>query len=71
MKLQTYSAVIRKDEGWWIGWVEEIPGVNSQGKTRAELLKNLHSALREAIEMNREEARTFAGHDFEEAALKV
>ena len=56
MKLQTYSAVIRKDESWWIGWVEEIPGVNSQGKTRAELLKNLRSALREAIEMNREEA---------------
>ena len=57
MKLQTYNAVIRKDEGWWIGWVEEIPGVNSQGKTRAELLKNLRSALREAIVMNREEAR--------------
>jgi len=41
MKLQTYTAVFRKDEGWWIGWVEQIPGVNSQGKTRAELLKNL------------------------------
>ena len=71
MKLQTYNAVIRKDEGWWIGWVEEIPGVNSQGNTRAELLKNLRSALREAIEMNREEARSFAGHDYEEAPLKV
>jgi len=62
---------IRKDEGWWIGWVEEIPGVNSQGKTRAELLKNLRSALREAIEMNREEARSQAGQDYEEALLKV
>ena len=71
MKLQTYNAVIRKDEGWWIGWVEEIPGVNSQGKTRAELLKNLRSALREAIEMNREEARSLAGQDYEEAPLKV
>jgi predicted RNase H-like HicB family nuclease len=49
VKLQTYSAVIRRDESWWIGWVEEIPGVNSQGKTRAELLKNLRSALREVI----------------------
>ena len=45
----TYTAVLRKDAGWWIGWVEEIPGVNSQGQTRAELLKNLHSALREAL----------------------
>ena len=71
MKLQTYNAVIRKDEGWWMGWVEEIPGVNSQRKTRAELLKNLRSALREAIEMNREEARSLEGHSYEEAPLKV
>lgn len=71
MKLQTYTAVIRRDEGWWIGWVEEIPGVNSQGKTRAELLKHLHSALREAIELNREEALNHAGHEYEEALLKV
>ena len=33
---RTFNAVIKQDEGWWIGWVEEIPGVNSQGKTRAE-----------------------------------
>ena len=62
MKLQTFNAIIRKDEGWWIGWVQEIPGVNSQGKTRTQLLKNLRSALREAIEMNRQEARNQAGH---------
>jgi predicted RNase H-like HicB family nuclease len=71
MNSQTFNAVIRRDEGWWIGWVQEIPGVNSQGKTRAELLKNLRSALREAIEMNREEARNQAGQDYEEALLKV
>ena len=61
VKVQTYNAVIRKDAGWWIGWVEEIPGVNSQGKTKGELLKNLRSALREALEMNREEALALAG----------
>jgi predicted RNase H-like HicB family nuclease len=71
MKLQTYSAILRKDEGWWIGWVEEIPGVNSQGKTRMELIKNLRSALREAIELNREEALAFAGPQYEQAELKV
>ena len=67
----TFTAVIKQDEGWWIGWVEEIPGVNSQGKTRAELLKNLRSALREALEMNREEALAYAGKGYEEAMLKV
>jgi len=71
MKVRTYNAVIRKDKGWWIGWVEEIPGVNSQGKTKPELLKNLRSALREALEMNREDALALAGDDYEEAPLKV
>lgn len=71
MNLQTYTAVIRKDESWWIGWVEEIAGANTQGKTRAELLKNLRSALREAIALNREEALAEAGLEYEEALLKV
>lgn len=55
-----FSAVIKQDEGWWVGWVGEVPGVNSQGKTRAELLRNLRSALKEALELNREEARLAA-----------
>ncbi len=71
MKSQSYKAVIRQDDGWWIGWVEEIPGINSQGKTRDELLKNLRSALREAIELNREEALAQAGSGYEEALLSV
>jgi len=45
-----FNALIKQDAGWWIGWVAEIPGVNSQGKTKAELLENLKSALREALE---------------------
>lgn len=48
-----YTAVIRQDGPWWIGWIEEIPGVNSQGRTREELLSNLREALSEAIQMNR------------------
>jgi len=47
-----YTAVIKQDSGWWIGWIEEIPGVNSQGKTKTELKKNLRSALGEALEFN-------------------
>jgi predicted RNase H-like HicB family nuclease len=62
--------VIRRDGRWWIGWVEEVPGVNSQGETREELLTNLRDALNEAIEMNREDARKAAGEQFEEVALQ-
>lgn len=64
-----YTAVIKKDSGWWIGWIEEIPGVNSQGKTKTELVRNLRSALGEALEFNREDARAAAQEDYEEAAI--
>ncbi|HEX3623847.1 MAG TPA: type II toxin-antitoxin system HicB family antitoxin [Verrucomicrobiae bacterium] len=52
---RNFTAVIKRDERWWIGWIEEVPGVNSQGKTPVELLKNLRSALKEALEFNRED----------------
>ena len=68
---RTFNAIIKQDAGWWIGWVEEIPGVNSQGKTRVELLKNLRSALKEALEFNREDARAAAKTDYEEQAILV
>jgi predicted RNase H-like HicB family nuclease len=60
-----YTAAIKKDEGWWIGWIEEVPGVNCQARTRAGLLRSLRTTLKEAIEMNRAEARAFAGEQRE------
>lgn len=51
-----FTAVIQQDGDWWIGWIEEVPGVNSQGKTREELLENLQSALQEALAMDGIEA---------------
>jgi predicted RNase H-like HicB family nuclease len=48
-----HPAIVQRYGGWWIGWVEEVPGVNSQGETREELLGNLRDALEEALEMNR------------------
>lgn len=44
--------MIQERGGRWIGWVEEVPGVNSQGETREGLMENLRSALGEALEMN-------------------
>jgi predicted RNase H-like HicB family nuclease len=67
----TYTAVIQRDDGWWIGWIEEIPGVNSQGETREELLENLQSGLQEALEMNREDARAQATGAYEEVRISA
>ncbi|HEX4125633.1 MAG TPA: type II toxin-antitoxin system HicB family antitoxin [Tepidisphaeraceae bacterium] len=64
-----YRAVIRRDGKWWVGWVKEIPGVNSQGEAREELMGNLQSALAEALEMNRADALAAANGAFEEATL--
>ena len=48
------TAVIEKRENWYIGYVEEIPGVNTQGRTLKEVRENLHEALRLVVEANRE-----------------
>ncbi|MCA9137378.1 MAG: type II toxin-antitoxin system HicB family antitoxin [Planctomycetales bacterium] len=70
MSTSNYNAVIRQDGSWWIGWIEEVPGVNCQGTTREELLEHLRETLAEALEMNREDARRAAGQDFEEVLIQ-
>ncbi len=36
-----FRAVIKKSDGWWIGWLVDLPGVNAQEKTKAKLLESL------------------------------
>jgi len=52
-----YTAVVKQDGQWWIGWIEEVPGVNCQERTREQLLESLRITLGEALEMNRADAR--------------
>lgn len=47
---QTYTAIIKQDGDWWIGWIEEISGVNCQEKTREELIDSLKETLQEALD---------------------
>jgi len=48
-----YTAVIQKRGRWYVAWVEEIPGVNTQGRTLAEARRNLREALQLVLEENR------------------
>ncbi len=66
-----YTAVIKKDGDWWIGWIEEIPGVNCQEKTKGELLKSLRITLKEALKFNKKEALSAAGKEFQEETIAV
>jgi predicted RNase H-like HicB family nuclease len=66
-----YTAILKRDGDWWIGWVEEVPGVNAQKRSREELLASLRVILAEALEFNRNEARAAAESGFEEEYLSV
>ena len=64
-----YTALVKRVGDWWIGWVQEVPGVNAQERTKEELLISLTEALREAIEFNRQDARQAADSDYVEEPL--
>jgi len=66
-----YNAVIQQDGDWWIGWIEEVPGVNCQEASRDELIETLHITLREALELNRQDAIAAAGGTYEEEPIAV
>ena len=70
-KKNVYTAVIKQDGDWWIGWIEEVPGVNCQEASRDELLESLKTTLQEALEFNRKEAIAAAGGNFQERQIAV
>ena len=44
-----YRALIKKSGSWWIGWLVDLPGVNAQEKTKAELVKSLKIGAQEML----------------------
>ncbi len=53
----TFTAVFQRDGEWWMGYVEELPGSNTQGATLDEARDNLKEAVQLILETNRELAR--------------
>jgi len=55
---QRYHTIIKPEaNGWYVGWVEEIPGTITLGHTLAECRKNLRESLQLMVETHRDEAR--------------
>ena len=54
--MSEYTAIVKEARDSWIGWIEEVPGVNCQESTREELLETLRITLQEALEQNRADA---------------
>jgi predicted RNase H-like HicB family nuclease len=55
--MEQLTAVFERDGDWWVGYVEELPGANTQGSTLEEARENLREAVKLVIEANRELAR--------------
>lgn len=48
--MKQFTAAVTQVDGWWIGWIEQVPGVNCQERTKDELLSSLKVTLQEALE---------------------
>jgi predicted RNase H-like HicB family nuclease len=55
--MEKFTAVFEQDGDWWVGYLEELPGANTQGRTLEEARENLKDAVRLLIEANRELTR--------------
>ena len=69
--MNEYTAVVKRDGDWWIGWIEEVPGVNCQEASRDELMETLKVTLGEALEFNRRDAIAAADGDYQEEPIGV
>lgn len=69
--MREYTAITKQVDEWWIGWIEEIPGVNCQESTHAELLESLRVTLVEALDFNRQEALNAAGEYYREEKIAI
>ncbi|MEK7192447.1 MAG: type II toxin-antitoxin system HicB family antitoxin [Patescibacteria group bacterium] len=61
MSKREFTAVYQKRGNYYIAWVEEVPGVNTQGKTQKEARENLREALMLILRANRALSRKHYG----------
>lgn len=57
MKQRFHTIIKPEPTGWFVGWVEEVPGAISQGRSLAECRQNLRESLQLVLDTYRDEAR--------------
>ena len=50
--LSNYTLIIVKSDNWYAGFVKELPGAHSQGKTVEEVKENAKEAIKMVIKSN-------------------
>jgi len=67
-----FTGVFEKVGDWYIGYVEELPGANTQGKTLEEVRENLREAIELILTSNRELAeKELSGKEIIREEIKV
>ena len=66
-----FTAVVQRDGPWWVGWIEEVPGVNCQEPTHDELISSLQITLKEALEFNRQDTLAAVGAGYREEKIAI
>jgi predicted RNase H-like HicB family nuclease len=51
-----FTAIVERDDPWYVAYCAEVPGANGQGKSREECLANLREAITLILEYRREES---------------
>ncbi len=51
-----FTAIVERDDPWYVAYCAEVPGANGQGKSREECLANLREAITLILEHRREES---------------
>ena len=71
MKQRFHTIIKPERNGWFVGWVEEVPGTITQGKTLEECRRNLRDSLQLMIETNRSEARLGLDHSCLQESIEI
>lgn len=45
-----FTVVFKRDSRWWVGWIEELPGANTQGETLDEAIESLKESAQFILE---------------------
>jgi predicted RNase H-like HicB family nuclease len=65
-----FTAIIERDQGWWIAYCPEIPGANGQGRSRDEALQSLAEGIELILQDRREDGLRGVPPDAERAAVR-
>ena len=68
----TFTAIFEKVDDWYVGYAEELPGANTQGRTLEEARENLREAIELILVSNRElTEKGLTGKEFIREEIKV